>query len=453
MAENAAVGPEVRVVAPSSLLLEKNVRRDAALDPALVSSIRENGVLQPPTVVERSDGLHVVTGQRRTLASIEAGVAQIPVLVVAERAADQLLVDQIVENDARAPLSDADRVAGFKQLSLLGVGADRIAKRTGAKRSTARAALKIAEHEEAVSALAAGQMDFDTALKLAELQESAPEQVPLAQQLIEQGQPAAHAVARAVSEHKAQVNRAAWEKWVQEQGYEPVEAPRYDDEDTAEIQHLFLDRAFKEPLAGAEGAEITGRVAWVRPFDASWEDAAGPEEVRTKFGIRGWKDKGLFSNAWGAKNPVDPVEAEKARAEKARVRNLRKQWKAATEVRRAFTAELLQRSAPPADWWRACAQLPWAPSPTPTGRQQIAAWLGISLDGVDTYRTQAVIEDWVGEHPKRLPHLLVAAGLASVECSADFDKDGYASDEFRQVTLPLLREWGYEPSTIEKEGK
>lgn len=55
---------------PRSLLIEGNIRSDAALDAEFLNSIREQGVLVPIVAVQTEQGLQVRYGQRRTLAAI-----------------------------------------------------------------------------------------------------------------------------------------------------------------------------------------------------------------------------------------------------------------------------------------------------------------------------------------------------------------------------------------------
>ncbi|MCD7100469.1 ParB/RepB/Spo0J family partition protein [Pseudoclavibacter sp. 13-3] len=452
MAEETAVRPELRDVAPESLLFEKNVRRDAVLDPSFVSSIRENGVLQPPTVVERADGLHVITGQRRTLASIEAGATEIPVLVVPERAADQLLVDQIVENDARTPLSDGDRVAAFKQLSLLGVGADRIAKRTGAKRASTRAALKIAEHTDAQAGLEAGELTFDDALALAELEEVEPEAVELAKAGISQGTPAAHAVEQARQDLTARRERAEWEAAQRAAGWEPLDdAPSHSDDAIRALSRLFVDEAMNEPLTVEAAVRFEGRVVWRR---RAWDYKTGKYVSGDVHGIRGWADQGLFSWGVASASTPDPVREEREKAEKARRRNLRKQWRAATVVRREFIGELLQQKRLPSGWIDAVVDLIGENSLSPRQTVLVGWWVGaksVKEGEPSAWANIRALKEWATT-PHRQQCLLLASALAHVEADQAFEQDGYETESCK-AQIERLTAWGYQASTIEQEGK
>jgi ParB family chromosome partitioning protein len=117
---------------PRTLVLAANVRADARLDKAFVASIRDRGVLVPIVAHRDAGVLRVLYGQRRTLAAVEVGRATVPVYVVdvpdGEKAREAgRIVDQLIENDHRTDLRDAERAAAFQQLSVLGLTASQIA--------------------------------------------------------------------------------------------------------------------------------------------------------------------------------------------------------------------------------------------------------------------------------------------------------------------------------------
>src|SRR5579859_1854076 len=150
----AAASITVEHVDPASLLVDHNVRSDAALDKDFVASIRELGVLVPIVAVRTTDGaLRVRYGQRRTLASVEVGRASVPVVVVGGEDADEIarIVSQWHENEHRAGLGTRDKLAAVEQLSLLGLSAAQIVKRTKAPKAEVEHALNASR-----SALAKG---------------------------------------------------------------------------------------------------------------------------------------------------------------------------------------------------------------------------------------------------------------------------------------------------------
>jgi ParB family transcriptional regulator, chromosome partitioning protein len=79
----------------------------------------KHGVLTPISVVREHDGtIRVRSGQRRTLAARQAALSTVPVYVRPASGGDeksqvaQRVAEQIVENDHRTAISEADQ-AGF----------------------------------------------------------------------------------------------------------------------------------------------------------------------------------------------------------------------------------------------------------------------------------------------------------------------------------------------------
>ena len=74
---NAA--PTLEMLDPTTLIVDINVRKDAALTPEFIASIKEHGVIEPVIAHRNEDGtVHVRMGQRRTLGAIEASAATDP---------------------------------------------------------------------------------------------------------------------------------------------------------------------------------------------------------------------------------------------------------------------------------------------------------------------------------------------------------------------------------------
>lgn len=146
--ETTATGPDQPVgtlehLDPHSLMLELNVRDAADLDAQFVASIKEHGVLIPIAAVRSDDGtVWVRAGQRRALAAREANLSSVPVYVRPATAIDEAgqaverLSEQIVENDQRRQLTEAQRARGIQQMIDAGLSVTKVAKihRTNAPR-------------------------------------------------------------------------------------------------------------------------------------------------------------------------------------------------------------------------------------------------------------------------------------------------------------------------------
>lgn len=135
--------PTLEMIDPRTLTVDINVRTDAALSAGFIASIKEHGVMEPVIAHRREDGtVHVLMGQRRTLGAVEAGRKTIPVMIVSSPEEADRILTQVVENIQRTELTEADEAEAYHQLSLIGVSASAIAKKTGWTRTTVESALK-----------------------------------------------------------------------------------------------------------------------------------------------------------------------------------------------------------------------------------------------------------------------------------------------------------------------
>jgi ParB family transcriptional regulator, chromosome partitioning protein len=134
--------PEILDVDPKTLVIGANVRLEPRLDKPFIASIRERGVLEPIIAYRDDDQrLVVLRGQRRTLAAVEAKRPSVRVIVLAAQDEIDRILDQLSENHHRTGITDDEEVAGIEQLTLLGLSAGQIAKRTARKRPVVQAAL------------------------------------------------------------------------------------------------------------------------------------------------------------------------------------------------------------------------------------------------------------------------------------------------------------------------
>lgn len=126
---------------PALLVIGDNVRSDAALSKSFIASIAENGVLVPITGVRdaANDVVVVRNGQRRTLAAREVGLPTVPVYVLPASAANasqetiDRIVHQIVTNDQKQDLTDAQRARGIQQMIDAGMSITKVAKKLGVR--------------------------------------------------------------------------------------------------------------------------------------------------------------------------------------------------------------------------------------------------------------------------------------------------------------------------------
>jgi ParB family transcriptional regulator, chromosome partitioning protein len=168
---------------PTLLDIADNVRDDAALSKAFVASIAENGVLVPITGVRDPENpalVRVRNGQRRTLAAREVGLPSVPVYVLPSIAADasqetiDRIVHQIVTNDQKQDLTDAQRARGIQQMIDAGMWVTKVAKvakRLSVAKVAVKAAHTAASSSAAMDALASGQLSLVEAAAITEFED------------------------------------------------------------------------------------------------------------------------------------------------------------------------------------------------------------------------------------------------------------------------------------------
>jgi ParB family chromosome partitioning protein len=102
----------------------------------LADSIRERGVLQPVLLRPLGDGFQIVAGERRFLATGEAGFTTIPAIVRPLTDREALLI-ALIENLQREDLNPMDEARAYYRLAMdHGLPHEEIGQRVGKDRST-----------------------------------------------------------------------------------------------------------------------------------------------------------------------------------------------------------------------------------------------------------------------------------------------------------------------------
>jgi len=114
---------ELRSIDPRTLQSNPNNPRTApvplAMDEQLLASIKAVGIIQPPCVTPKDDGLMIVIGRRRVKAAIQADLPLIDVLVCdADEAADAMRA--VAENLVRASMTSVDIWRAIERLEAQG---------------------------------------------------------------------------------------------------------------------------------------------------------------------------------------------------------------------------------------------------------------------------------------------------------------------------------------------
>ena len=122
---------EIKTIKLDEIFVKKQVR--TVFNPetlkSLADSIKEKGVLQPILVKKLGSEYKIVAGERRFLASQEAGLEEIPACILDEKDNDKEI--QLIENTQREDLFCLDLAAAYKDLKDGGKTQEEIAALVG----------------------------------------------------------------------------------------------------------------------------------------------------------------------------------------------------------------------------------------------------------------------------------------------------------------------------------
>lgn len=149
----------------------------------LAESIKEHGVLQPLLVRRTPTGYQLVAGERRWLASQDAGLKTVPcrVLALEDKAVSEVA---IIENLQREDLNELEKAQAFQEyLDLYGCSIEELAKKMGKDRSTISNSLRLLELPQFVKeALRSGKITAGHGRALLPLPEEA-DQIAMCQRI------------------------------------------------------------------------------------------------------------------------------------------------------------------------------------------------------------------------------------------------------------------------------
>lgn len=133
----------VRQVIPNPHQPRTHIDPEELVD--LANSIREHGVLQPLLVTRSNipDQYILIAGERRLLASRQAGLEQVPV-ILREVSEQQRVELALIENLQRADLSPLETAEAYRQLAEeYGLSHETIAERVGKSRTSVTNTLRL----------------------------------------------------------------------------------------------------------------------------------------------------------------------------------------------------------------------------------------------------------------------------------------------------------------------
>lgn len=431
--------PEFVLLDPSTLVLGTNVRlttrEEVEADTAFITSVREQGVLSPVTAYRGQDGAPVViTGQRRTLASLITEQPHVPVLLYPSEPENlTALRQQWDENERRAEMSEDDRLRGIEQMSLLGLSAEQIAHATSEDQVRVSAALSVAggTHRERV---AEDGLTIEQAAALADFEDD-PETV---EGLIEAAQEGGfdHAAAQARWSRSCERVRAEAEASMKSQSITVLDPYDYSSSATS-LQDL--KDGDGNDLDAEQHATCAGHAVKI-------DVSRGPDGTavsRIRAYCTGWRKNGHVHRYQDSQPGGGGSMSEEEKAERRRVIENNKAWDAAVEVRRAWLAKFATRKTPPAG-----AEALIAAYVTGAGvyhrdvpHEKVTAALSLPTMRKEVTNARTT--------KGRLTMLALLHVLGAWEAEASRSTWRSPSEWDRRIMAALIG-WGYTPSEVEK---
>lgn len=435
-------------VDPSTLLVGPNVRKDVAIGKEFVASIKQHGVRVPISVQETEAGLEVIDGQRRTLAAVDAGLAEVPAFVMTAEKDAARIIDQLIVNEHRAGISDADQVAAIRELSLFDMPAQTIARKVGMSKAIVQSAIAVGSSERAVSAMrGAKPVTFEVAATIAEFEGDEEAQADLAEKAAK-----GYYIDHVAQEWRDKRGIAAAAERIKEAGLILIERPSYQQKDPIEVRELFLDKECTKRLGDLpddEMKEIAGDGLCAFPATLGHGDE---RQYSIVYAVKGWEAKGLHTHSWrlqGPTKPTTPEEAEKQKEERRVARETTKAWVSASAVRLRFLQELVARRTPPKGWERVVGQRLLTSDSFPNAGWKMAIAILQLTEETHAFSQRGVVEKHFAESPKPA-QIMLAAALGAIEGGYDFERKGWEQKE-TAAYLKQLVEWGYELSELEQK--
>lgn len=458
----------VEKINPADLIIDPNVRTEIHLDKSFVSSIRVLGFKQYPVGYRDEYGkVHVTIGQRRVSAALEIGWPVIPVVLKSktaaegDRAEEHRILEQLAENDQRMALAESDRVASYKQLALLGVSEDQIARKTNAPRQRVKTALTVAGSQVATEALEATPITLDQAAVIAEFEHD-PEAVDLLlQTAAETPDRLPHHAQRIRDQRAFEKAKTDLEDKYRDAGWEILEKrPQWDDTTFLNVDALFrADDPDETRLTEETAAALEGRAVFVG--EPRWHNRDKGVIAEAWFFVRGWREQGLATHM-SVKAPAGQLSDGEKAARKAE-RQVNSDIRSATTVRQQWIKDtLLQNTAHTVS--AAAARLTTAAllaADTAASDNRVYAiaadFLGLAYETVKGSYTNpardAVLKHF-GKLPAGSPHIpkvALAVALARTESVISDPQWKAARSAATSVSYyRQLAEWGYTLSEIEQ---
>jgi ParB family chromosome partitioning protein len=428
---------------PNQIEVETNVRTVVKIDPALVASIREFGVLEPVVCRRTQDGtVSVRMGQRRVLAAREAERPNVPAYIVeGDDTTVTRLAEQFAENEHRAALTEPERAAVFQQLAFEGLTVPQIAKQTGVKKAQVEAGITIAENDFAGKIVAKHEVTLDQAAALIEFEGDTDAVDRLVQYAEEAPEQFTHELQRQRDERTRAEAVTYEQNTLREAGYAILDTrpDSYYDKEHVNIRDLTTgigEQVTTEHLTG-----VTPKFAHVRSHYTGDVDVA-----YFVTNPKGWGFQKVTVTGTGSGPMTDEQKAER----KTLIAN-NQAWASAEVVRREWLTAFLTRKTLPKDAAAFVAvgliqHRVEVSSALSAGNRFAAVLLGLS-EPEGYYAANPI--DGFAEQTGKHSHVTLAVVLAGMELATgkhtSRDPDSRAVRYFGQIAA-----WGYPLSEVEQ---
>lgn len=334
LAADIELGTRIYRVPPGELVVGRNARVDVVEDPDFAASIRERGVLQPITCYVHDGALQVHMGQRRAIVATAQGLPWVPVVVTAPPDEQGRLVEQLIENEHRAPITTADRARAVQQLALIGLSAEQLVRATALRRVDVDHALAVAASPPAIAAAASYPLDLTQAAAVAEFSDDDEVVEALTSAAVDGGFDHVLQAARDERDDRDEHDRVMAE--LRAAGVTALERPEWRKGGARPLDELRISVAAHAGCPGHAGYPGDG----AHDVDGRWEHGWHARYVCT--------DPQRHHPVPGPKGERSLLD-EQVRADRALARERSRQWRTATKVRRAWLREFARERTAPAE--------------------------------------------------------------------------------------------------------
>lgn len=424
---------------PRTLVIETNVRSMVELDNEFVESIRTVGVLTPILGYRDSDGtVHVRAGQRRTRAAQQVELATVPVYIVdAAQEGAERIIEQLIENEHREGLTEADRIAAWKQLEFEGMSLTQIAKRTGNKRARVKTGLAVAATETGTTLVADHGLTLDQAATLLEFADDPELVADLTKTAGEQPDYFPVAVERVRKDRAHRAVCAAAEEEEAAKGHRILEEqPSYD----AAPYPLYS-------LTTSDGKQVKSADLQGKDGVAVFVSVNYDGDVVTRYYLDDPAAHGYTSSSieYGAKR--GPMTDEQKAERKTLIAN-NKEWDAAETVRREWLTNFIARKTLPKNATAVIASSLTHGSGLVAQSMERGSAIAKQLLGLDQVEG-AGLSAYLDSHPTRALHVALAVTLGGIEQTTNrYTWRNPSKDTARYFNT--LAEWGYPLCPVER---